>query len=109
MIKPFTETTVSGERLPIVYGSWLISKLESSIESAQKAVAFAYLNRHFFAPQAVSSFFTGRESELEQLKQCLITSPGPVQVQKRFVIFGLPGSGKTQFCCKFASENKQRY
>ena len=30
-------------------------------------------------------------------------------MQKRFVVFGLGGSGKTQFCCKFASDNKQRY
>lgn len=29
-------------------------------------------------------------------------------IHKRFVIFGLGGSGKTQFCCKFASDNKQR-
>ena len=28
---------------------------------------------------------------------------------KRFVVFGLGGAGKTQFCCKFASDNKQRY
>ncbi|KAL9133357.1 MAG: hypothetical protein Q9175_005467 [Cornicularia normoerica] len=26
-----------------------------------------------------------------------------------FVVYGLPGSGKTQFCCKFASENKQSF
>ena len=89
----------------------LIWKLDSVIESAQKVVALAYLSKHFFTPQTVSSIFTGRESELEVLKKCLVTpsSAGPLEAQKRFVVFGLAGSGKTQFCCKFAADNKQRY
>ncbi|KUJ19971.1 uncharacterized protein LY89DRAFT_705802 [Mollisia scopiformis] len=85
--------------------------LGSSIESVKEAVAFAYLNKHFFIPQPVRSIFTGRKDELEQLKNCLTTTPseGPLCTQKRFVVFGLSGSGKTQFCCKFASENKQSF
>ena len=89
----------------------LIWKLDSVIESAQKVVSLAYLNKHFFTPQTVSSIFTGRESELEVLRKCLATpsSAGLLEAQKRFVVFGLAGSGKTQFCCKFAADNKQRY
>ena len=89
----------------------LIRKLESAIESAQKVVPLAYLNKHFFTPQTVSSIFTGRESDLELLRKHLITPPSAdsFKAQKRFVIFGLAGPGKTQFCCKFASDNKQRY
>ncbi|OBT63866.1 hypothetical protein VE03_06633 [Pseudogymnoascus sp. 23342-1-I1] len=85
--------------------------LDSVIESAQKVVALAYLSKHFFTPQTVSSIFTGRETELEVLKKCLVPLPStaPLGAQKRFVVFGLAGSGKTQFCCKFAADNKQRF
>ncbi|PQE27270.1 tetratricopeptide repeat domain-containing protein [Rutstroemia sp. NJR-2017a WRK4] len=89
----------------------LIGKLDSVIESAQKVVALPYLGRHFYTPQTVSSIFTGRDSELEVLKKCLFTpsSAGHLEAQKRFVVFGLAGSGKTQFCCKFAADNKQSF
>ena len=29
--------------------------------------------------------------------------------QKRFILVGLGGSGKTEFCCKFAAQNQSRY
>ena len=89
----------------------LIRKLESAIKAAQKVACLAHLNTHFFTPQAVNNFFAGREKELDVLKTHLITSPSadPFKAQKRFVVFGLAGCGKTQFCCKFASDNKQRY
>lgn len=35
--------------------------------------------------------------------------PDQVGLQKRIVIEGLGGSGKTQFCCKYASFCRQRY
>jgi hypothetical protein len=88
----------------------LILKLESAIESAQKLATIARLNKHFFTPQTVSSVFTGRENELELMKRHLITGASKnLSIQKRFVVYGLAGSGKTQFCCKFASDNRQRY
>ncbi|KAG9240959.1 hypothetical protein BJ878DRAFT_559262 [Calycina marina] len=85
--------------------------LDSVIESAQKVVALPYLGRHFYTPQTVSSIFTGRDSELEVLQKCLFTpsSAGHLEAQKRFVVFGLAGSGKTQFCCKFAADNKKSF
>ena len=97
-------------RLPNELPQILIGKLDSVIESAQKVATLPYLGRHFYTPQTVSSIFTGRDSELEVLKKCLfMPSAGHLEVQKRFVVFGLAGSGKTQFCCKFAADNKQRY
>ena len=98
-------------RLPNELAQILTGKLDSVIESAQKVVALPYLGRHFYTPQTVSSIFTGRDSELEVLKKCLFipSSAGHLEAQKRFVVFGLAGSGKTQFCCKFAADNKQRY
>lgn len=29
--------------------------------------------------------------------------------QKRYVVYGVGGSGKTQFCCKYAENFQQRY
>ena len=85
-------------------------KLDIAVKSAQNVVPLASLNEHFYTPQTVSSIFTGRIAELNALRKHTqaSTSPNQFHPQKRFVIVGLPGSGKTQFCCKFASDNKHR-
>lgn len=67
-------------------------------------------NVHFSTPQSISSFFTGREELLKELSTMFIQPPGPLsdQYQRRFVIHGIAGSGKTQFCCKFADMNRYK-
>ncbi|KAI0452855.1 tetratricopeptide repeat domain-containing protein [Xylaria acuta] len=69
------------------------------------------VNKYFKTPQSVSSIFTGREFRLQELRDCFIQPPGPLynQVQRRFVVHGLGGSGKTQFCCKFAEDNREKF
>jgi signal recognition particle GTPase len=53
--------------------------------------------------------FAGREKELQLLQEAMYDrSIINSRVQKRFVVYGLGGSGKTEFCCKFALENRQR-
>ena len=59
-------------------------------------------NFHFHIPAAVVPFFKGQRKLLDELKTEFTKPPGIVQ--KRFVIYGLAGSGKTQFCCKFAQD-----
>lgn len=59
-------------------------------------------NVHFYIPSSVVTFYKGRQALLDELK-AHFTKP-TVTLQKRFVIYGLPGSGKTQFCCKFAQD-----
>ena len=49
----------------------LTLKLDNTVLSAQNIVPLAYLNQHFYAPQTVSSVFTGRAGELETLRQCV--------------------------------------
>ena len=85
-------------------------KLDNALRSAQNVVPLASLNKYFYTPQTVSSIFTGRATELDTLTHCLQAPASTNQghAQKRFVVYGLPGSGKTQFCCKFASDHKQR-
>ncbi|KAL8687995.1 MAG: hypothetical protein Q9218_005981 [Villophora microphyllina] len=69
-------------------------------------------NKHFYIPRAVSSMFTGKADLLEDLKHTLLDVSTPVErghAQKRFIIIGLGDSGKTEFCCKFAQDNRQRF
>jgi hypothetical protein len=77
----------------------------------------AITNKHFDTPKQVDTLYTGRKTQAESLKQWLLpASPigsekalGKVHAeQKRFVIYGVGGAGKTQFCCKFAEDNRER-
>ncbi|KAL9614861.1 MAG: hypothetical protein Q9167_000694 [Letrouitia subvulpina] len=82
------------------------------ISAAAEIVSEVSLNKHFYIPRAVSSMFTGRLSLLEDLRNCLFDASTVTEkqhAQKRFVIYGLAGSGKTEFCCKFAQDNRQSF
>ncbi|KAL2135287.1 hypothetical protein VTI74DRAFT_9167 [Chaetomium olivicolor] len=65
------------------------------------------LNKHFLVGRSAKSFYTGRARQMATLKTALddATYPG----QKRFVIYGLGGSGKTELALKFAEEYRQNY
>ncbi|RDW80348.1 hypothetical protein BP5796_05046 [Coleophoma crateriformis] len=83
-----------------------------SLGSATDILSSLRLNEHFDIPKTVSSIFTGRKLYLDGLRKAFdvsLSSTETSSAQKRFVVFGLGGSGKTQFCCKFASDNKQRF
>ena len=63
-----------------------------------------------------TSLFTGRKDILEQLHKCFPISPTSVESakQRRFVLYGLGGGGKTQVALKFIKEcqveiQQQRY
>jgi hypothetical protein len=68
-------------------------------------------NKHYNVSHHVSSIFTGRDDINEELrKQCLPSEPPYAQkIQKRHVLYGLGGSGKTQICLRFAQEHRERY
>ena len=83
-------------------------QLRREIESTLTVVSSS-ANKFFDPPQTVSSMFTGRKEQLKQLETCFFGAQLDQQgVQKRFVIYGMGGSGKTQFCCKFAQDNRRR-
>ncbi len=73
-------------------------------------VSFASANEHFSLPQGIEKLYTGRLSLLTELDDAFNTpsSPGQSRLQKRVVIFGMGGSGKTQFCCEFAQRYRYR-
>ncbi|KAJ0108043.1 hypothetical protein J7T55_007161 [Diaporthe amygdali] len=63
-------------------------------------------------PRSASHKFTGRESLLVRLQDCLVRTPN-CKVHNRmravFILFGLGGSGKTQVALKFAELHKNTF
>ena len=76
---------------------------------APVVVIAKFRNKHYNVPHSVNLCFTGRHEVCEQLqKSCLPSKITTLQtVQKRFVLYGLAGSGKTQLCLKFAQDNRE--
>ena len=68
-------------------------------------------NQHFSLPQPVEKNYTGRTSTLEEVRHAFTAPflPGQDPIQRRIVIFGLGGSGKTQFCCRYAQMYRHRF
>ena len=69
------------------------------------------LNEWFIIPRCSSTYFTGRAVHAELVRGKL----GPVNHlheanrHRVCVIYGLGGAGKTQFCLRYAEDNKSRY
>ncbi len=83
-------------------------QLRRTLELAEAVIPVASPNLYFQVPQSARSIFTGRRSELAQLAGSLLPPKTCLRphLQKRFVIFGLGGSGKTELCRKFAQEHR---
>lgn len=85
-----------------------LQELEKSLSAAASLTESLSSNQYFDIRQAVSDFYTGRDSLLEELRATMVPPPGILRGQRRFIIYGLGGSGKTQFCCKFAADTRER-
>ena len=87
-----------------------IEQFREAVQSVAIAISVATPNRFFDIPQPVSSIYTGRELFLERLQTTLLSfhAERTTQEQRRFVIYGIGGSGKTQFCSKFAEINREK-
>lgn len=66
------------------------------------------LSEHFLLPRTASKIFQGRSKDLAVLQRAYDDAAGSTH-EKRFVVFGVGGAGKTEFCCKFAIENRDRW
>ncbi|KAF2177493.1 hypothetical protein K469DRAFT_742537 [Zopfia rhizophila CBS 207.26] len=68
-------------------------------------------HRHFYPPQEATPDFIGREGMFEILYDTFFPGgcPNVSPRRKSFVVFGMGGSGKTQFCSKFAHEHRDQY
>ena len=67
-------------------------------------------NKHYRVPYNLSSIFTGRDDIIQSISQRCLPSDNDQRpsIQKRFVLYGLGGSGKTQACVKFAQDYRER-
>ncbi|CAA9965141.1 NB-ARC and TPR domain protein [Pyrenophora teres f. maculata] len=99
-------------KLDFVYEDFMIklTNLEKSNEAAKALTHNVKRNEHFAIPKAVESHYLGRDIELSELEEAFWPKT-PVQChqQKRYVVYGVGGSGKTQFCGKYAQEFRNRY
>ena len=61
-------------------------------------------------PQLVNPHFSGRTGLLRNLQEVFCNSDGNGEEKKHkiFVICAMGGAGKSEFCLKFAYENKER-
>ena len=77
---------------------------------SEDAIA-ADFNELFIVPHWPSNYFTGRRMDARFVKEKL--NPSKRQLTKNtqniFDIYGLGGSGKTQFCLKYIQDNRSRY
>jgi signal recognition particle GTPase len=87
-----------------------LKTLEKANEAAKALPKAVKKNKHFSIPKAVESHYLGREEELKALEKAF-WSQDQVQShqQKRYVVYGVGGSGKTQFCGKYAQEFRDRH
>jgi hypothetical protein len=67
-------------------------------------------SRYCFPPQETAADFIGREDTSEILYNALFPAEdaSSISQHKRFVVYGMGGSGKTQVCSKFARDNRER-
>jgi hypothetical protein len=67
-------------------------------------------NEQWIIPRGSSTLFTGRASTIETLEQQLCF---PAKIyedkQRRFVIVGLGGMGKSEICLKVAENVRERF
>ncbi|KAI9762272.1 MAG: hypothetical protein M1835_008046, partial [Candelina submexicana] len=71
----------------------------------------AQRNEHFHVPYNASSIFTGRIDVFKRIEESILSRPGTedLSMQKRFILYGLGGSGKTQSCLKFIQDHRQNF
>lgn len=67
-------------------------------------------NKHFEVPHLLSPVFTGQDEICRSLDSSLALSPPSREsMQRRFVLYGLGGSGKTQICVRYAQVHREQY
>ena len=64
--------------------------------------------QYYFIPHNSTGIFTGRDNVLRKLNDSFFPSrnESALATQKRFILYGLGGSGKTQICTRFAEVHR---
>ncbi|KAN0071003.1 TPR-like protein [Elaphomyces granulatus] len=66
-------------------------------------------NQYYFVPHNSTGIFTGRDDILRKLHDCFFPNESRLASQKRFILYGLGGSGKTQTCTMFAEVHREMF
>lgn len=64
-------------------------------------------NKHWLVDRATNPHFTGRREIIEKIVRT-ITSSDSANEQRRFVITGMGGQGKSEICLHVANEVRDR-
>jgi Mrp family chromosome partitioning ATPase len=64
-------------------------------------------NEHWMVPQPVNSLFTGRSKLIARIQSAIRTDDPSMTKQKRLVITGMGGMGKSEVCLRIANEMRQ--
>ncbi|KAF2032794.1 hypothetical protein EK21DRAFT_98630 [Setomelanomma holmii] len=74
-------------------------------------ISRAGVNKHFSIPSPVSNLYSGREDKATELRIWLTSSSERIAggQSKCFILQGMGGTGKTQFTCKFAMDNRDMF
>ncbi|SPO05307.1 uncharacterized protein DNG_07994 [Cephalotrichum gorgonifer] len=76
-------------------------------KSIEQTLPQSSINQHFRVPRSANRIYTGRRQQLQIIENAFPTSYSPTQ--RRFVIQGAPGSGKTELALKYAEEYMTYY
>jgi len=77
-------------------------------EASSEGTATPCINTHYLVHRQ-SEYYVGRQRQAETLRdKFLNSSKRKGRKPKVFVIYGLPGSGKTQFCLRYCEDNRHR-
>lgn len=84
-------------------------KTPLSGETKKDTVEPVWHNEHFYPPCAVSLDFIGQDEIIGALQTAFKPEQGLLSMkkQKRFVLYGIGGSGKTQISAKYAQDNQK--
>ena len=64
----------------------------------------------FFPPRAPgTNHYIGQKEQLEVIRNAFEQPDTPTSTQKRFVIQGLPGSGKSEMALRYATQHRERF
>ncbi|KAL4755727.1 uncharacterized protein BDW70DRAFT_49280 [Aspergillus foveolatus] len=68
-------------------------------------------NQYYFTRMLQSDSYIGRRDAYEKIRKAFLSTNinFSMQGQKRFVVHGIPGSGKSQLCTNFAYANRECY
>jgi hypothetical protein len=106
---------IFGINMPLIYGEGrekAFIRLEEEIDkhSMGKSRATPHNNVHWMVPRAINDLFTGRDKLLLRIQKALNNDyTYPTEKQKRFVITGIGGQGKSEICLKVASLMQEQY